>query len=113
VQRGALVALAATDDGSALDALSSLAEKADVWAARSKATEALAALAVGPRAEAAVEVLARVAERDPIAFVRETAIRGLGAARVPRAHAALVRAAEKDAEPRVRALARALIAAKK
>lgn len=112
VQRGALVALASTDDGSALEALSSLAEKADVWAARSKATEALAALAVGPRAQAAVAVLARVAERDRIAFVRETAIRGLGAARVPQARAALLRAAEKDPEPRVRALARELAGAK-
>jgi tetratricopeptide (TPR) repeat protein len=112
VQRGALVALASTDDGSALDALSVLAEKADVWAARGKATEALAALATGPRAAAAVTVLARVAERDPIAFVRETAVKGLGAARLPEARAALTRVAEKDPEPRVRELARTLLAQK-
>ena len=109
VQRGALVALATNDDGSALDALSALAEKADVWASRTKATEALAALVTGPRAAAAVAVLTRVAEHDSIAFVRETAVKGLGGARLPEARAALLRVAEKDPEPRVRALARSLV----
>ncbi|HVW26606.1 MAG TPA: tetratricopeptide repeat protein [Polyangiaceae bacterium] len=112
VQRGALVALAGSDDGSALDALSALAEKADVWASRSKATEALAALVKGPRAAAAVAVLSRVAERDPIAFVRETAVKGLGVARAPEARAALLRISERDPEPRVRALARTLLGQK-
>jgi HEAT repeat protein len=112
VQRGALVALAGSDDGSALDALSALAEKADVWASRSKATEALAGLVTSPRAAAAVAVLARVAERDPIAFVRETAVKGLGAARSPEAHAALLRIAARDPEPRVRALATTLLGQK-
>jgi hypothetical protein len=57
-------------------------------------------------------VLARVAERDPIAFVRETAVKGLGAARSPGARAALLRVAQRDPEPRVRALARTLLGQK-
>jgi HEAT repeat protein len=108
VQRGALAALSSTEDATALDALSKLAESAETWAARSKATQALGTLAGGQHGAAAVTVLARVADRDPIAFVRETAVRALGAVRSPAARTSLVRVSEKDPEPRVRALAREL-----
>jgi len=106
VQRGALVSLSGADDGGALDAVTKLAESAEVWAVRARATEALGALASGKQTSGAVSVLARIALHDPIAFVRETAVRALGRAPVGEARAAISRVAEKDPEPRVRALAR-------
>jgi hypothetical protein len=44
--------------------------------------------------------------------VRETAVKGLGASRLPQARAALARIAQRDPEPRVRELARTLIGQK-
>ena len=81
----------ASDDRSALDAVTRLSEKADAWAVRARADgSARRRSSTGLARAAAVAVARAVAERDPVAFVRETAVRALGGAS-GESHAALLR----------------------
>jgi tetratricopeptide (TPR) repeat protein len=109
VQRVALAVLSSGEDASALSVVTKLSQEAEAWAVRARATDTLGALARGAGEDRAVPVLARIAEQDPIAFVRETAIRALGVVQGVAARAALGRVLASDPEPRVRDLARALL----
>jgi HEAT repeat protein len=113
VCRTALSALQKPEGDKTLDAIVALLEKADNWSLRSRAAEALGRAAstgasgdVGKRIDAA---LARAAEKDRFALVREASLRAL-ARRDPAAAAPLARAiAARDGEPRLRAVAGELI----
>jgi HEAT repeat protein len=54
-------------------------------------------------------VLAAIAQKDPIAFVREAAVRALGQVADERARAALSNVARSDPEGTLRALAGSLV----
>ncbi len=109
VQRAALASLSRTRDDRALDAVIKLSETAGDWPMRERATRALGALVNGPRADAAIAALATVAGRDPIAFVRESAVRALRGAPGDKASRSLESVARADPEPRVRELAKSLL----
>jgi tetratricopeptide (TPR) repeat protein/HEAT repeat protein len=109
VQEGALAALGASHDPRAVRAVTELARSASSWPVRARAAEALGAF--GGRTEGATAVLGTIADRDPIAFVREAAVRALGAIGDESARAALERVAAKDDEPRLRTLAASLLGA--
>jgi HEAT repeat protein len=109
VQRVALALLGATEDPSAVTAVTKLARGSPSWTVRQRATEALGTLAKGSESEAAGAVLAAIASGDSMAFVREAAMRALAAARGARARTTLEGVAVKDPEPRLRALAKTLL----
>jgi HEAT repeat protein len=104
----ALDSFSADPDRLPIDAVTDLAKKAESWPVRARAAEALGALRKGPAESRAVSVLASVAERDSIAFVREAAVRALGSFG-PSSKEALARVAATDAEPRLRTLAKNLL----
>ncbi|HVU05745.1 MAG TPA: tetratricopeptide repeat protein [Polyangiaceae bacterium] len=109
VQRAALSLLSAAQDQDAVSAVERLATRSPLWPVRERAAVALGTLATGPFGEKAVSVLGGMAERDPIAFVREAALRALALSRASSARGVLGAAATRDAEPRLRALARTLL----
>lgn len=109
VQRAALALLAASEDAAAFAAVTKLAQSDPSWPVRARATETLGASLRGPRGAAALPVLASIAEKDPIAFVREAAVRALGGTTDARARTALASVSKTDPEATLRALARSLI----
>jgi HEAT repeat protein len=91
-----------------IDAVTDLAKHAESWPIRARASEALGALGKSREAARAVAVLAEVVQTDSIAFVREAAVRALGV--IGSAGKPVLRTvAAKDAEPRLRALAKGLL----
>lgn len=109
VRQTALSSLTAPVGAEALAAVTALARSGESWAARARAVDALSLVSRGESGAAVVPVLVELAEKDPIDFVREAAIRGLGSARTSAARQALERIASKDREARLRDLARGLI----
>jgi tetratricopeptide (TPR) repeat protein/HEAT repeat protein len=104
----ALDSFSADPDRLPIDAVTELAKESESWPVRARAAEALGALKKAPSEGRAISVLAGVTEKDSIAFVREAAVRALGAFG-PAGKEALARVAARDAEPRIRALAKNLL----
>jgi tetratricopeptide (TPR) repeat protein/HEAT repeat protein len=109
VQRAALALLSTAEDGASIAAVTRLAESAPEWPVRARATEALGAAIGGPQGTTALPILGKIAERDPIAFVREAAVRALGTTTDARARAVLSSVAARDPEAKLRTLAKSLI----
>lgn len=104
----ALDSFAADPEKLPFDAVADLARHSESWPVRARACESLGALGKGPESARGISVLADVAVADSIAFVREAAMHAL-AGSGPGGKPALRRVAERDAEPRLRALARTLL----
>lgn len=82
------------------------------WSMRAATAEALGRVAEGTANPEALRALGRAAESDPYALVREAALRALARVGPREARPVLERARDKDAEPRVKALAKTLLEAK-
>lgn len=111
VQRLAIAELAVRGDATNVAGLATVLSTHKEWSVRADAARALGQ--IGKRdATAAVEpALLKAAKGDKFAFVREAALRGLAASGRPSAKAALVEAQAGDPEPRVREVAKTLLAA--
>jgi HEAT repeat protein len=110
VQQAALASVAAPVDPRTLAAAAELARRAPSWALRAQAVEAIGRAGLEEaHGEQALVLLVSVAEKDAVDFVREAAIRALGSFEAPAARAALERLSSRDAEPRLRLLARTLV----
>lgn len=95
----------------ALTAAAKVLAEHDEWSLRALAAESLARLAGPPHAEApptAVAALARAAEHDPYALVREAALKALATVDAPAAAQVARRLEATDPEPHVQETARAL-----
>jgi tetratricopeptide (TPR) repeat protein/HEAT repeat protein len=109
VRRAALSAVGEVPGGAVVAAVADIARSAPEWSLRARAAEALGRLARGSSDGSIAAALGDVARKDSYSLVREAAVGALGA--LPRAAAdpVLREVAEKDAEPRVRAAAAALL----
>jgi HEAT repeat protein len=109
VQRVALAAIGARADAASVVAVSKLLATHRNWAMRVLAAQALGRLgATGASADASA-ALARAAEADGYALVREAALEALATFDAKTAIVAARQAAEKDPEPRVRDTARRIV----
>jgi HEAT repeat protein len=111
VQRTALSGLstlAAPHRPEAIDAIVALLVGRSDWPVRVRAAEALGELGRGSRNPKAVAALKQASQRDGYALVREASLRALLLVDESAARPVLKHAADKDSEPRVRELARAL-----
>jgi len=106
VQRLAVSAVGPVANPAVVSAIAALVQRSPSWSLRVRAAEALGRIA--PQPSAVFGALARVAQTDPYALVREAAMRSLE--RVDRRSALpiLRERAEKDPEVRLRALAKEL-----
>lgn len=109
VQQAALSSLVPPLDPEVLSAVTRLARTWESWPVRARATDVLAGLSGSAAGGSVVPVLGEIAEHDDMDFVREVAVRALGAAHGAVARAALERVAARDPEPRLRALAKTLL----
>ena len=111
VQRTALTGLAALGAphrADAIDAIVALLVGRSDWPVRVRAAEALGELAKGSKNPKAVAALSQASQKDAYALVREASLRALFAVDEAAARPVLKQAGDKDGEPRVRELARAL-----
>ncbi|MGZ3416618.1 MAG: HEAT repeat domain-containing protein [Polyangiales bacterium] len=111
VQRLAIEMLAERGDASSVEVLSRVLREHKQWSLRSAAARTLGA--IGKR-DSKAEVgppLTKSATGDAYAFVRETALRALALSNRPGARATIEQASKSDAEPRVREVAKGLLAA--
>jgi hypothetical protein len=83
-----------------------LLSSAKEWPARVRAAEALGVIAAGSRDKRAADALAKAAEKDDTALVREAAVLALAKVDPETGRSVAARVAAKDAEPRVRAAAK-------
>ncbi len=109
VERTALVSLSNTDDPRAIEAVTELARRSPAWPVRARAAEALGGIGKGAAEKTVAPVLAAIVRGDPIAFVREAAIRALGSFDPGAVREALSRAETSDPEPRLRELAKEML----
>jgi HEAT repeat protein len=110
VRRQVLAALAERPSPAALGAVVAHFEKQSDWSTRVLALETLASFPSlpSPHSDAdrvALQRIGALAQRDPVAFVREAALRALLALDPVGARAVLRKRAEEDTEPRVREFA--------
>jgi HEAT repeat protein len=108
VQRAVLSSL----ERGAMDSVKPLIElfgREQNWSMRAATADALGRVAEGSSDAGAVRALSRAAEADSYALVREAALRALFRVSPKDARAALERARDKDAEPRVKAVAKSLL----
>jgi len=106
VQRLAVAAIGPVANQAVVVAIAKLLEPSHSWPLRVRAAEALGR--IGPSASAAFPALARAATSDEYALVREAAMRSLDRVNRGLARPILRERAEKDAEARLRALAKEL-----
>jgi HEAT repeat protein len=110
VRRAALAAIGNIKDAGTLAAVAKVGREAQSWPLRVRAAEALGRLGAGADSKMASETLAIMAKTDEYALVREPALRSLVALDKQAADAVLREVAEKDTEPRIRAIATELLA---
>jgi len=109
VQHAALTALGHAKGKASIDAVTRLLASSPNWPVRVRAAETLAKLAASPKDAKAFAALGSAAKQDEYALVREAAVRALGRVDARGAQAVLSEIAAKDAEPRVRQAARAIL----
>src|SRR5262249_27013639 len=107
VQRAALAAVEKTRPTNAVVSVTQLLSSSKEWPARVRAAEALGVIAAGSRDKKAADALAKAAEKDDTALVREAAVVALAKVDPETGKSVAARVATKDAEPRVRAAAKA------
>ncbi len=112
VRRAALAAIGNIKDPGTLIAVAKVGREAQSWPLRVRAAEALGRLGKGAESKVAAETLASMAKTDEYALVREPALRSLVALDKTAAESVLREVAEKDKEPRIRAIATELMSAK-
>jgi cellulose synthase operon protein C len=108
----ATAAIGNVKDAGTLAAVAKVGREAQSWPLRVRAAEALGRLGAGADSKMAAETLATMAKTDEYALVREPALRSLVALDKPAAEPVLREVAEKDSEPRIRAIAKELLGAK-
>jgi HEAT repeat protein len=113
VRRAALAAIGAVRAPKTLEAVARVCRESPSWPLRVRAAEALGRLGKGAPAPLVVETLAASARGDAYALVREAAVRALAPLDASKARPLLEDLARTDPEPRVRATAKELLAAKK
>ncbi len=109
VQRAALSALGKVKHEATITAVAKIARTAESWSLRVRASEALGRLGEGASSKQVTETLSGSARTDSFALVREAAARALGPVDKPAALALWKELSEKDAEPRVREAAGAML----
>ena len=109
VQQAALVAVRHVKDARAIAAVTELLAAAGDWPVRVRAAEALGRMKPTGGVDAASRALALAATRDKYALVREAAIVSLHALDQKGSRTVLGDVASRDAEPRVREVARKLL----
>jgi len=107
VVRATLTALGKSRAKGAIGAIASMLSSESDWPIRVRAAEALGAIAAGSRNARAVKELSAAAEQDEYALVREAAVKALARVDPQAARPVLLRAADRDSEPRVRKAAKA------
>lgn len=112
VRRAVLSAIGNVKDTDTLAAVAKVGREAQSWPLRVRAAEALGRLGNGADSKMAAETLATMAKLDDYALVREPALRSLVALDKAAAEPVLLELAEKDPEPRIRAIAGELLGAK-
>ena len=116
VAKAALSSIVLRSSPSSVPAVLGLLDHAPSWAMRARAAEALAELAgaslPASEAEAVDRALGHAAREDGYALVREAALRTMATRPPDAARPVLEQVARADAEPRLRALARELLARK-
>jgi HEAT repeat protein len=106
VQKLAVASIGPVANKAVVVAVAALLDPTHSWPLRVRAAEALGR--VGPTANAAFPALARAASADEYALVREAAMRSLDRVNRGLAQPIFKERAEKDAEARLRALAKEL-----
>lgn len=109
VQQAALMVLGQMGSGAALNAVSNLLASERSWAMRLRAARALGSLPAPKASEVVVSTLARAAQHDDYALVRQAALEALVSVAPAKARAVLEQAAATDAEPSVRETAAKLL----
>jgi cellulose synthase operon protein C len=109
VKRAALSALGNVKHDPTIVAVAKVAREAESWSLRVRAAEALGRLGEGGSSKQVVDTLTAAAKTDSFALVREAAARAIGPVDKSAAATLWKELADKDAEPRVREAAAALL----
>jgi cellulose synthase operon protein C len=112
VRRAAISSVGQVKHPATAAAVAKIVKDSPSWPLRVRAAEALGRLGTGNPTPIVVETLARAAQRDPYALVREAAARALAPLDRAAARPVLQELAAKDPEPRVREAAAELLKAR-